>query len=139
MGQIEPPYYWLIFVSISHAKISFKFSWVLNFIVTPNWIVKRIENILSINRLLKKLTGYTVLSVKQRVFPPDMKKDLANHVKLMPDVFHGLSVERCCLLAYEFAEIYTINTCCHNRFPICISQHVINFFHVTKLVSFVVS
>ena len=57
----------------------------------------------------------------------------------MKELDTGLSVERCCLLAYEFAKMYTINTCCHNRFPLYISQHVINFFYATKLVSFVVS
>ena len=82
-------------------------SCVLSFRVKPNIIVKRIENVLSIYRLLKKKpTGYTGLSLKLRVFPPDMKKDLASHVKLLPDMFHGLSIERCCLLAYEFAKIY---------------------------------
>ena len=61
---------------------------VSNFRVTPNIIVKRIENIVSIYRLLKNTTGYTGLSLKQKVFPLDMKKDLANHVKLLPDMFH---------------------------------------------------
>ena len=31
------------------------------------------------------------------------------------------------------------NISCHNRFPLSISQHVINLFYATKLVSFVVS
>ena len=107
-------------------------SWVLNFRITPNIIVKRIENVLSINRLLKKKpTGYTGLFLKQRVFSPDMKKDLANHVKLLTDMFHGLSVERCCLLAYEFVKIYRIITCCHYKFPLCISEQLINLFYAT--------
>ena len=124
---------------LAMQRLFSKLSWILNFRVTPNIIVKRIEIVLSIHRLLKKTSGYTRLSLKQRIFPPDMKKDLANHVKLLPDMFHGLSVGRYCLLAYEFVKIYTINTYCHNRLPLCISQHVINLFFATKFVSFVVS
>ena len=32
-----------------------------------------------------------------------MEKDLADHVKLLADMFHGLSISKCCQLAYNFA------------------------------------
>ena len=31
-------------------------------------------------------------------------EDLASHVKSLADQFHGLSLEKCCQLAYEFAS-----------------------------------
>jgi len=37
------------------------------------------------------------------VFPSEMEQDLANHIKLLVDMFHGLSVQKCCTLAYQFA------------------------------------
>ena len=33
-----------------------------------------------------------------------MEKDLGNHVKMLSDIFYGLSLEKCCVLAYEFSS-----------------------------------
>ena len=49
-------------------------------------------------------TGYAAVVLRQLVFSPNMEKDLADHVKQLADMFHGLSVNRCCSLAYEFAK-----------------------------------
>lgn len=50
------------------------------------------------------VTGYAAVAHSHYVFPPAMEKDLANHVKMLSDMFFGLSLEKCCLLAYEFAS-----------------------------------
>ena len=49
-------------------------------------------------------TDYAAVVLRQLVFSPNMEKDLADHVKQLADMFHGLSVNRCCSLAYEFAK-----------------------------------
>jgi len=49
------------------------------------------------------VTGYKAVAVNKAVFPFEMENDLANHIKLLADMFHGLSVQKCCTLAYEFA------------------------------------
>jgi len=46
------------------------------------------------------LTGYNRLSKSKCVFPLQM----AQHIKDLSDQFHGLSVEKCRALAYEFAK-----------------------------------
>ena len=50
------------------------------------------------------LTGYSRLSKSKCVFPLQMENDLAQHIKDLSDQFHGLSVEKCRALAYEFAK-----------------------------------
>ncbi|ESO94684.1 hypothetical protein LOTGIDRAFT_144925, partial [Lottia gigantea] len=65
--------------------------------------------------ILKKMkdsqaaTGYKAVSLNQSVIPPDMEQDLANHIKLMADMFHGLSLTKCRVLAYKFASQNQIN------------------------------
>ena len=54
-------------------------------------------------------TGYAAVFLRQLVFSPNMEKDLADHVKQLADMFHGLSVNRCCSLAYEFAKRNSID------------------------------
>jgi len=49
------------------------------------------------------VTGYQAVSASKSVFPSEMEQDLANHIKLLADMFHGLSVQKCCTLAYHFA------------------------------------
>jgi len=49
------------------------------------------------------VTGYQAVAVSKAVFPPEMEQDLAHHIKLLADMFHGLSVQKCCTLAYHFA------------------------------------
>lgn len=41
-------------------------------------------------------TGYAAVALWQLVFSPGMENDLADHVKQLADIFHGLSVNRCC-------------------------------------------
>ncbi|GFR85802.1 transposase [Elysia marginata] len=53
--------------------------------------------------------AYTPVALRQVVFPPDMEKDLADHVKRLSDMFNGLSVNRCRSLAYEFAKRNNLN------------------------------
>lgn len=49
-------------------------------------------------------TAYAPVALRHQVFSPDMETDLGDHVKQLSDMFHGLSVNRCCTLAYEFAK-----------------------------------
>ena len=50
------------------------------------------------------ITGYDAVAHSHYVFPPDMEAHLANHKKMLADTFFGLSLEKCCQLAYEFAS-----------------------------------
>jgi len=49
------------------------------------------------------VTGYAAITNAHVVFTPEMEKDLADHVKRLADMFHGLSIAKCCQLAYSFA------------------------------------
>ena len=49
------------------------------------------------------LIGYKAVAATKTVIPFTMEKDLADHVKLLANMFHGLSPRKCCELAYEFA------------------------------------
>lgn len=49
------------------------------------------------------ITGYKAVAEKQSALPSDLEKDLADHVKQLADMFHGLSLDKCCKLAYELA------------------------------------
>ena len=46
------------------------------------------------------VTGYAADAQSHYVFPPEMEKDLGNHVKMLSDMFYGLSLAKCCVLAY---------------------------------------
>lgn len=49
------------------------------------------------------ITGYQAVAASKIIFKSEMEQDLANHIKLLADMFHGLSVQKCCALAYNFA------------------------------------
>ena len=49
------------------------------------------------------LMGYEAVAAKHLVIPRKMEKDLADHIKLLANMFHGLSPVKCRELAYEFA------------------------------------
>ena len=48
--------------------------------------------------------GYEAISQKHAVFSPQVEEDLASHVKSLANQLHGLSLEKCCQLTYEFAS-----------------------------------
>lgn len=48
--------------------------------------------------------GYSAISQRHLVFIPLMEEDLATHVKALADQFHGLSLNKYCELAFEFAK-----------------------------------
>ena len=50
------------------------------------------------------ITGYEAVAQSKTVFSDKMEEDLANHIKILADMFHGLSVAKCCALAYHFAS-----------------------------------
>jgi len=43
------------------------------------------------------------------MFSSEMEQDLSNHSKLLADMFHGLSVQKYCTLAYYFALCNKLN------------------------------
>ena len=49
------------------------------------------------------LVGYAAVTLNNFVIPPAMELDLAQHIKMLGDMFHGLSLQKCKELAYEFA------------------------------------
>ena len=49
------------------------------------------------------ITGYEAAAAKKAVFPTHMEKDLAEHVQALADMFHGLSISKCTILAYNYA------------------------------------
>ena len=53
----------------------------------------------------QQVFGYAAISKRHSVFSCEMEKDFADHVKTLADQFHGLSLEKCRALAYEFAVI----------------------------------
>ena len=48
-------------------------------------------------------TGYASIAETQAVFSDKMETALADHIKQLSEQFHGLSLLKCCTLAYEFA------------------------------------
>lgn len=48
-------------------------------------------------------TGYQNVAATKQVIPQEMEEDLAKHIKSLADMFHGLSKDRCRILAFEFA------------------------------------
>ena len=45
-------------------------------------------------------TAYAPVALWQMVFPSEMEKDLADHVKQLSDMFHGLSVNKTALICH---------------------------------------
>lgn len=65
----------------------------------------------TLRRFLKKTeggrvtaAGYSGTANARMVFSREMEEDLANHVKKLADMFHGLTPKKCCELAFEMAE-----------------------------------
>ena len=54
-------------------------------------------------------TGYKRLSQKKCILNQDMEKELADHIKNLADQFHGLSIEKCRELAFEYAKCNGVN------------------------------
>lgn len=50
------------------------------------------------------ITGYDRLSKLKCVFPLQMENGLARHITHLSNQFHGLSVEKCRALDFEFAK-----------------------------------
>ena len=66
---------------------------------------------MTLNRFIAKrrtnptaVTGYAAVAQSHYVFPPEVEKDLGNHVNMLSDMFYGLSLEKFCVLAYAFAS-----------------------------------
>ena len=55
-------------------------------------------------------TGYKAIAQTKAVFFEMMETDLARHIINLADMFHGLSVNKCCILAYNFASSNKIVT-----------------------------
>ena len=49
------------------------------------------------------IVGYDAVSQSHYILPPKMEKDLAAHIQLLADNYHGLTLIKCKELAYEFA------------------------------------
>ena len=56
---------------------------------------------MSVHRFIAKrrtnpitVTGYVAVAQSHYVFPSEMEKDLGNHVKMLSDMFYGLSLEK---------------------------------------------
>jgi len=52
--------------------------------------------------------GYASTSLRHRILPADMEKDLASHISCLADAHYGLPLEKCKQLEYEFAEVFRI-------------------------------
>ena len=52
----------------------------------------------------KEMVGYRNLAENKVVIPSEMEKDLSSHIKKLADMFHGLTVSKCCILAFQFAQ-----------------------------------
>ena len=46
--------------------------------------------------------GHDAVLLSNFVIPPAMESDLAQHIKTLSDMFHGLTIEKCKQVAYEF-------------------------------------
>ena len=47
--------------------------------------------------------GYGSTSIKNRIIPPHMEQDFADHITYLAQMYFGLSLEKCKELAYESA------------------------------------
>ena len=59
--------------------------------------------ITKLDKSLEPDIGYDGIRKKKQVFPDDMEKDLADHIKLLAGQFYGLSRRKCQQLAFEVA------------------------------------
>ncbi|KAI4826997.1 hypothetical protein KUCAC02_030425 [Chaenocephalus aceratus] len=53
--------------------------------------------------------GYERTAVAKRVFNENMEKELADHIKTLAAMFHGIGVMKCRELAFEFAQRNSID------------------------------
>ena len=66
---------------------------------------------MTLTRFIKKtsegsgvVTSYKAISLSKTILSEKMEEDLASHIKNLADIFHGLTLTKCCVLAYEFAS-----------------------------------
>uniref|UniRef100_A0A4W6C0P6 Zgc:113274 n=1 Tax=Lates calcarifer TaxID=8187 RepID=A0A4W6C0P6_LATCA len=57
-----------------------------------------------------KMTGYMGTAEANRIFPLELEKELADHIKKLAEQFHGLTQKKCRELASELAERNNIST-----------------------------
>ncbi|GLD75025.1 uncharacterized protein AKAME5_002635800 [Lates japonicus] len=57
-----------------------------------------------------KMTGYMGTAEANRIFPLELEKELADHIKKLSEQFHGLTQKKCRELASELAERNNIPT-----------------------------
>ncbi|XP_018543368.2 LOW QUALITY PROTEIN: uncharacterized protein LOC108890839 [Lates calcarifer] len=57
-----------------------------------------------------KMTGYMGTAEANRIFPLELEKELADHIKKLAEQFHGLTQKKCRELASELAERNNIPT-----------------------------
>uniref|UniRef100_A0A4W6CZ35 Uncharacterized protein n=1 Tax=Lates calcarifer TaxID=8187 RepID=A0A4W6CZ35_LATCA len=57
-----------------------------------------------------KMTGYMGTTEANRIFPLELEKELADHIKKLAEQFHGLTQKKCRELASELAERNNIPT-----------------------------
>ena len=50
------------------------------------------------------MVSYRNLAESKVVTPSEMEEDLSSHIKKLADVFHGITVSKCCILAFQFAQ-----------------------------------
>ena len=65
---------------------------------------------MTLRRFIKKrqndpecAVGYDSTSIKKKIFPPHLEKDLADHITYFAQMYFGLPLEKCKELAFEFA------------------------------------
>ena len=51
-----------------------------------------------------KATGYAALAASKMMFTAEMEEDLANHIKTLANMFHGLTRKKCRMPAFKFAK-----------------------------------
>ena len=52
----------------------------------------------------KEMVDYRILAESKVVIPSEMEKDLLFHIKKLADMFNDLTVRKCCILAFYFAQ-----------------------------------
>ena len=65
--------------------------------------LKRFVDQMSIDEDTEKKSGYKRVDDRHRIFSIKMEEDLANHIKLLSNMFYELSTNKCRRLAFEFA------------------------------------
>ena len=66
------------------------------------------------------VVGYTAIILFNFVIPPEMEEDLAQHIKMLSDMFFGLSFKKCKEVVNEFDKINiegSIDAISYQRYP----------------------